>query len=77
MQILFSKKREKDPPLNFNGTKVQTAIRQKYLGRVLESKLNFNEHISNKTNKCNKITGIMKKLSLILFLFLNLLLNPT
>ena len=69
VEILFSKKRhEKDnyPPLNFNDNKVQTAISQKHLGLVLDSKLDFNEHISNKINKCNKIIGIMKKLSLFL-----------
>ena len=60
---------EKDnyPPLNFNDNKVQTAISQKHhLGQVSDSKLDFNEHISNKINKCNKIIGIMKKLSLFL-----------
>ena len=60
---------EKDnyPPLNFNGNKVQTAISQKHhLGLVSDCKLDFNEHISNKINKCNKMIGIMKKLSLFL-----------
>ena len=69
VEILFSKKQhEKDnyPPLNFNGDNVQTAISQKHLGLVLDSKLDFNEHINNKINKCNKIIGIMKKLSLFL-----------
>ena len=70
VEILFSKKRyEKDnyPPLNFNDNKVQTAISLKHhLGLVSDSKLDFNEHISNKINKCNKIIGIMKKLSLFL-----------
>ena len=63
IEILFSKKREKDnyPPLTFNGNNVQTAISQKHLGLVLDSKLDFNEHISNKINKCNKMIGIMKK----------------
>ena len=69
VEILFSKKQhEKDnyPPLNSNGDNVQTAISQKHLGLVLDSKLDFNEHVSNKTNKRNKIIGIMKKLSLFL-----------
>ena len=69
VEILFSKKQhEKDnyPPLNFNGDNVQTAISQEHLGLVLDSKLDFNEHISNKINKCNKIIVIMKKLSLFL-----------
>ena len=69
VEILFSKKQhEKDnyPPLNSNGDNVQTAISQKHLSLVLDSKLDFNEHISNKINKRNKIIGIMKKLSLFL-----------
>ena len=68
VEILFSKKGEKYnyPPQTFNGDIVQIAISQKHLGLVLDSKLDFNEHISNKINKCNKIIGIMKKLSLFL-----------
>ena len=50
----------------FNGTKVKLANSQKHLGLILDSKLDFNEHIDNKINKCNKVIGIMKRLSLIL-----------
>ena len=39
---------------------------QKHPGLVLNSKLDFNEHISNNINNYNKIIGIMKKLSLFL-----------
>ena len=52
--------------LVFNDTKVQIANSQKHLGLILISKLDFKEHIDNKINKCNKIMGIMKRLSLIL-----------
>ena len=50
----------------FNVTKVQLANSQKHLRLILDSKLDFNEHIDNKINKCNKIIGIMKRFSLIL-----------
>ena len=65
-EILFTTKLEKDNylPLTFNGDNVQTSISQKHLG--LDSKLEFNEYIRNKINKCNKIISIMKKLSLFL-----------
>ena len=69
VEILFSKKQhQKDNylSLNFNGDKVQAAVSQKHLGLVLDSKLDFIEHISNKINKSNKIIGIMKKLTLFL-----------
>ena len=69
VEITFSKKQDEKgnyPPLNFNGNKFQTAVSQKHLDLVLDFKLDFNEHISNKINKCNKIIVIMKKLSLFL-----------
>ena len=34
---------------------------QKYLGLVIDSTLNFNEHIESKITKCNKVTVLMKK----------------
>ena len=66
--ICFSHKRDKVvyPPLQFNNNDVQSANSQKHLGLVLDSKLDFNENVNNKINKCNKSTGIMKKLSLTL-----------
>ena len=63
VKIPFSKKHEKDnySPLNFIGDNVQTAITQKDLDLVLDSKLDFNEHISNKINKCNKMIRHLKE----------------
>ena len=68
IQVCFSHKRDKlvYPPLQFNNNDVQSANSQKHLGLVLDSKLDFNEHVNNKINKCNKSIGIMKKLSLTL-----------
>ena len=68
IEICFSHKRDNEnyPSLAFNDTKVQLANSQKHLGLFLDSKLDFNEHIENKINKCNKIIGIMKRLYLIL-----------
>ena len=36
----------------------------KHLGMLLDSRLNFNEHVQSETNKCYKIIGLIKKLSL-------------
>ena len=36
------------------------------VGLVLDSKPDFNEHVNNKINKCNKSIDIMKKISLTL-----------
>ena len=68
LEVCFSNKcdKEKYQPLQFNSTDVQIADSQKHLGLILDSKLNFNEHIESKITKCNKIIGLMKKLSLIL-----------
>ena len=65
---MFSQKRDNVSYLSlvFNDNKVQLANSQKHLGLILDSKLDFNEHIDNKINKCNKVIGIMKRLSLIL-----------
>ena len=49
--------------MHFNSTEVDS---HGYLGLILDSKLNFNEHIESKFTKCNKIIGLMKKLSQIL-----------
>ena len=64
IEICFSNKHDKEnhPPLQFNSTDEQTADSQKHLGLILDSKLDFNEHIESKITKCNKIIGLMKKL---------------
>ena len=68
IEICFSHKSENKnyPSLMFNDTKVQLATNQKHLGLILDSRLDFNEHIDYKINKCNKIIGILKRLSLTL-----------
>ena len=65
IEVCFSNKCDKGnyPPLHFNSTNIQVVDSQKHLGLVLDSKLNFNEHIESKITKCNKIIGLMKKLS--------------
>ena len=52
--------------MKFNSSDVQIADNHKHLGLILDSKLNFKEHIESKVTKCNKIIGLMKKLSLFL-----------
>ena len=63
IKVRCSNKRDKEnyPLLQFNNTDVLIADSQKHLGLILDSKLNFNEHIENKITKCNKIIGLMKK----------------
>ena len=65
IEVCFSNKCDKEnyPPLRFNNTNVQLADNQKHLGLILDSKLNFNEHVESKIGKCNRIIGLMKKIS--------------
>ena len=50
IEVCFSQKLDKVvyPPLKFNNSDVQSANSQKHLGLVLDSKLDFNEHVNNK-----------------------------
>ena len=68
IEVRFSNKRDKEnyQPLQFNSSDVQIVDSHKHLGLILDSKLNFNEYTESKITKCNKIIGLMKKLSLIL-----------
>lgn len=52
--------------LTFNNNKIQSAPLNKHLGLALDSKLDFNQHIDDKINICNKVIEIMKNLSMTL-----------
>ena len=66
MEVYFSRKLSQDShlPLDFNDNTVQTVEVHNHLGLSLDKKLDFNIHIENKINKCKKMIGIMKRLSL-------------
>ena len=64
-ELLFSckKNRQNHPPLFFNGTVVSKVNEQKHLGLILDTKLSFERHISEKIIKAKKGIGIIKYLS--------------
>ena len=66
-EVLFSRKINSDdhPILTFNGNQVQQCSLQKHLGMFLGNKLDFKKYLDEKSNKCNKIIRMMKKLSLL------------
>ena len=66
-EVYFSERREKSliTPIIFSNI-ILTFPCQKRLGLVLDSKLSFNEHVNQKINKCNRIIGLLKRLSRIL-----------
>ena len=63
-EVYFSQRRKKSlpPPIIFNNN-VLTSPCQKHLGLVLDSKLSLNDHFNQKINKCNRIIGLIKRLS--------------
>lgn len=67
-EVFFSHKRDNvsHEPLTFNNDKIPSAPAPKHLGLILDSKLDFNQHIHGKISKCNKIIGIMGRLSMTL-----------
>ena len=67
-EVLFSRKRSivSHPPLTFNNIPVALTNSQKHLGMQLDSKLNFEEHLSKVESKVNKTIGIIRKLQNVL-----------
>lgn len=61
--VYFTRKRKTcflpQTPLVFSNHQIAWETNAKYLGVVLDKKLNFGEHISHIVNKVNKITRIM------------------
>ena len=54
------------PPIKFNKIYISECTHQKHLGIVLDSKLNFNAHVDQKIKKCNRIIGLIRRLSVTL-----------
>ena len=50
------------PPIYFNNAPVVSQLSIKHLGMILDSKLNFDYHISEKISKANKGIGLIKRL---------------
>ena len=66
-EVIFSRKSNSNsfpyPPVKFNENNITKCSYQKHLGIVLDLKLNCNTHIDQKIKKCNKLIGLMKRLS--------------
>ena len=59
IEVGFPNNRDKKNYLSlmFSCSNVQLVDSQKYLGLILNSEINFNEHIKNEISKCEKITS--------------------
>ena len=65
-EVIFSRKLTNNlsyPPVRFNNNDIVKCPDQKHLGIVLDSKLNFDSHINQKVKECNKLIGVIIRLS--------------
>ena len=67
-EVIFSRKHQKmsHPSVYFNNNPIESVSSQKHLGMILDSKLNFQEHIKNIITKVNKTAGLLQKLQNVL-----------
>ena len=65
VEVIFSQKRGRPqhPPMSFNNVPVQHDCEAKHLGVILDDKLNFRRHISDKIKLANKGLGSSEVLS--------------
>ena len=63
-KMVFSKKRSNIqlPALTFNNNILTPFDSHKHLGLILDRKLNFKNHLSEKISKANKGVGVIKRL---------------
>ena len=64
-EVNFSTKLNKrnHPSLNFNNTVVILLTTHKHLGMILDTKLDFQEHLKDKLRKISKTIGLLRKLT--------------
>ena len=66
-EVVFSRKKYIHyPPITFNNLPVKRVQFHKHLGLTLDSKLNFNEHISSIFSVVNKLTPVLRQLQIVL-----------
>ena len=67
-EVILSRKIQKTchPSIYFNNKSVKKVPSQKHLGTILDTKLNFQEHVKNILNKVNKTIGLLRNLQNIL-----------
>ena len=63
-EVIFSGKFSKSnhPSLNFNNTTVTQSINHKHIGIILDTKLDFQEHLKDKLIKISKTIGLLRKI---------------
>ena len=62
-EVIFSRKLNKyHPSLNFDNRLVIQSTNHKHLGMILDTKLDFQEHLKDKISKISKTIGLLRKL---------------
>ena len=63
-EVIFSRKHQNisHPSIYFDNNPIESVSSQKHLGMILDTKLNFQEHIKNMLTKVNKTIGLLRKL---------------
>ena len=63
-EVLFSRKTKSPghPTIYFNNSPVVSLPFTKHLGMILDSNLNFEQHLSEKISKANRGIGLIKRL---------------
>ena len=64
-EVIFSRKSNNcsPPTVTFNNNGIKKCHHQKRLSIVLNSKLDFKFHVDQKIKKCNKLIGLIRRLS--------------
>ena len=65
-EVIFSHKSNTYmyPPVTFNNNTITKCPHQKHLGVTLDSKIDFNIHMEQIIKKCNKVIGLIRRLSI-------------
>ena len=63
-EVIFSRKKQfqSHPTIGLNNIQVERASYQKHLGKILDEKLNFKQHVDNAISKIKKGISVIKKL---------------
>ena len=64
-EVIFSRKTKNNShrPVAFNNNVIKKYPHHKHLGILLDSKLDFKFHVDQKIKKCNKLIGLIRRLS--------------
>ena len=67
-EVIFSRKSNTCTysPVTFSDNNIATCPHRKHVGVALDSKLDFSIHFEQKIRKCNKIIGLIRRLSVFL-----------